>query len=93
MMKLQKRIQHGQVIPFFYGIAWKDWVSNEAVCYPVPVNMLVAVSRSFFIWMKHGFLTRACDGREAFNQGMVEGLRMAEKNDQARNDRRKRGRY
>jgi len=38
----EKHIREGEEIPRFYGVAFHDFVRHEYVCYPIPLNKIVA---------------------------------------------------
>lgn len=46
---LQKYISAGQTYPKWYGVAWIDYCANRAVCYPIPLNILIRAGR--FLWL------------------------------------------
>ncbi len=52
MISFKRRmVQEGGVIPKWYGIAHYDWQTSEAVCYRIPLNVLVTwyrIVRMFF---------------------------------------------
>lgn len=53
---MKKIIENGTIIPKGYGIAYYSPITNHAICYPIPINILVALGRKIWIWFmwKHG---------------------------------------
>ncbi len=72
-MKIVKEIHRGQIIPAFYGIAWMEYTVDRYVCLPIPLNIIAAISRSVYIWLRHGYKPIAIDPRDAYNQGIKFG--------------------
>lgn len=44
-MTIRKYCYQGVEIPRWYGVAWRDYLCNQVVCYPVGLNWLAAVVR------------------------------------------------
>lgn len=72
-VKIAKTITEGQLLPAWYGIAWRDFYRNTAVCYPVPLNLIAAVGRAAGMFAKHGARTVHSDPRAAYDQGFKAG--------------------
>ena len=51
----RKRISEGDDIPKGYGIAWVDFLSMEAVCYPMGLNFMARWFRDAKYWIKDPF--------------------------------------
>lgn len=49
---IKKRISEGAIIPKWYGIAYYDWQTDYAVCYPIPFNLLVTLYRIVRMFFK-----------------------------------------
>ena len=48
-----QEVHAGAMLPRFWGVAyWRDY-DDIAVCYPVPINLLVGWSRKAYVWMRH----------------------------------------
>jgi hypothetical protein len=48
------RLTRGQCLPFPYGVAWIDYLRDEAICYWVPFNIIArAVREIWFRLSKH----------------------------------------
>lgn len=69
----QKRVREGCIIPSFYGVAWDEWHKREAVCFPIPLNLIFAFFRAVWIWMRHGWKTCPFNPRDAYAQGYRDG--------------------
>lgn len=74
-MKIVKRINKGEMLPPFYGVAWQDWYGDVAVCLPVPLNLIAAIGRSIWIFMRHGHRHVPMSPRDAYYQGKNDALR------------------
>jgi hypothetical protein len=63
------------VIPRGYGVAYRAWDRDGAVCYPIPLNWLVRWARGAMIWLR--FPERAtryeAANRAAYDRGYVAG--------------------
>lgn len=64
------RIRDGQVIPKWYGLAWVEWESNEAVCMPLGLNLLAALTRSALATIRHAGTAVRRNPRDAYAQGL-----------------------
>lgn len=42
---INKRVNQGELIPGWYGVAWVDYERMQAVCYPIPLNIIIAIMR------------------------------------------------
>lgn len=51
-MIMQKRVPACERYPRGYGLAWVDWLTNEGVCYPIPLNWLLCLGRKLLILLK-----------------------------------------
>lgn len=51
---IAKRIDEGCEYPTGYGFAYRDWMRNQAVCYPVGLNWLAGVIHEAWIRLSHG---------------------------------------
>ena len=51
---LRKTVEEGEWRPAWYGVAYFDYATNYAVCYPIPLNIVVRVYRIvqyFLLWL------------------------------------------
>ena len=70
---LIKKIDQGEILPRFYGVAWIDWYRDQAVCLPLGLNLLAGCARNLFYSIKNaGRLVRA-NPRDAYEQGLRDG--------------------
>ena len=74
-MKIAKEVRKGEVIPEWYGVAWVRWEVDEAICYPMPLNLLIAAARAIAIWMRYGYRAVPYNARDAYAQGLRDGKR------------------
>lgn len=54
-LRLEKR--YWDVIPWWYGVAYYPWDRDVVVCYPVPLNFIIGVTRAFWFWMMRGWVS------------------------------------
>jgi len=52
-MKLTRRIDQGEVIPKWYGVAYEDWLQCQAVCAVVPLNLVIRLGFAIWIFFKY----------------------------------------
>lgn len=73
---LVRKATPGYELPRGYGVAWVRWNTCEAVCMPVPLNVLAGLLRAAWAWMKspRGIIER---GEDAYRQGRADGYREA----------------
>lgn len=76
-MSFIKHIHENEVIPNWYGVAWRDWISGRMVCMPVPFNMVAGLARACYVFVRYGYLTVPANPRDAYMQGLREGERKA----------------
>jgi hypothetical protein len=71
---LVRVVAQGFRLPRGFGIAWVRWDTGDAVCMPVPLNVLAAAGRRAWAWVE---FPRCLfhDPRQAFLQGYAMGLR------------------
>jgi len=76
---LKKKVFFGQEMPKFYGIAYYNHAACYAICYPIPINILVRFWREK-IWLriKYGFFKSGFD--KAYRQGYEDGWHAGVKN-------------
>lgn len=79
-LHIVKRISEGQLLPPFYGVAWVVWYSNEAICLPVPLNLIAALAREAWLFCKHGWRPMHRSPRAAYDQGRIDGAAKANPN-------------
>jgi hypothetical protein len=72
-VQIVKRIRPAEMLPAFYGIAWRDWLRDEAICLPVPLNVLARLARAGWVWLRVGGLDVPLNSRDAYEQGLRDG--------------------
>lgn len=72
-MKFLVRLQEGELIPPFHGVAWVEFMSNRAVCLPIPLNVVAGSLRSIWFWLRGGWRPVPVNPRDAFREGYVIG--------------------
>lgn len=87
---LQKRVDEGYMLPKGYGLAWEDYATGSAICYPIPLNILLSWCRVVFIWALMCRKTRSIlrDFRNieaAYDRGYQDALFDVQIRDQLRN--------
>lgn len=50
--KIRMIIGENDILPYTHGIAYWRESAMEAVCYPIPFNLIVGWSRAAWIWMR-----------------------------------------
>jgi hypothetical protein len=75
-MSFVKRISQGQIIPAWYGVAWKDWQRDQTVCLPLGLNLLASMCRGLYFTLKLGAREIVMDPRAAYAQGLRDGKRL-----------------
>ena len=45
---MRREVSEAAIVPFGYGVAYWRWDRPVAVCYPVPINVLVSLARRFW---------------------------------------------
>lgn len=70
---IAKRLEQGQILPAWYGVAWIEWDSGRAVCLPVGLNIVAGAARQAWNWVRHGWRPVRLDPREAYAQGVRDG--------------------
>jgi len=48
---MKKIIDEGMRIPKGYGIAWRDFARDQAICYPIGLNQIVRWARKVYFWI------------------------------------------
>src|SRR5258708_6761486 len=54
MIFSQRRLYEGDVIPWFYGVAWRNFTSNTFTCYIMPFNWVFRWCRDFYWFLAQG---------------------------------------
>jgi hypothetical protein len=77
-MKMIKEIHRGMCIPAWYGVAWVIYEADITICMPIPLNLIAAFMRAFWLWMRWGYRSVPVDPRDAYRQGFKDGSREGE---------------
>lgn len=70
---MRKEIEHGVIIPAWYGVAWYEMQRDAVICYPIPFNIIAASIRGIYHWIRHGYKPVCFNPREAYAQGFRDG--------------------
>ena len=57
-LEMKKIIDGGMQIPKGYGIAWRDFARDQAICYPLILNLIFRWIREIYFWIcvpKHNY--------------------------------------
>ena len=44
-IRLSRFVPYGEIIPWGYGVAWRAFDRDGAICYPIPLNLVVRLAR------------------------------------------------
>lgn len=66
------KIKSGSQIPAWYGLAWIDVCTLEAVCFPLGLNVLARMARGAYIALRFGGMAVPSEPRAAYAKGRVE---------------------
>lgn len=69
-MTIVRVVHQGEVLPKYYGIAWTDWRSRDAYCLPVGLNLIAAMLRGGYLWLRTAPYEVPLDPRAAFEAGL-----------------------
>jgi hypothetical protein len=62
-MTLRRLIWQGERYPRGYGMAWLDYQRNAAVCYPIPLNVVMRAVYLAWVWAMCPFGVRPFEHR------------------------------
>lgn len=79
---LVKRINEGERIPHMYGIAWRSYITRQAVCLPLGLNVVAGLVRDCYHgiaqgWKPSAYVTiKDADKRAtaAYSEGFTAGV-------------------
>ena len=74
---MQKIAYDGEMIPRFYGIAWREWNTYHRICYPIPFHLIIGFCR--FIYIRISIFTFPNDYLEAYRRGYRDGMKEGHK--------------
>jgi hypothetical protein len=69
-MKLLIKVPQGGLLPKYYGVAWADWRSRDAYCLPIGLNLIGAMVRAAYLWLRTAVYEVPLDPRAAFEAGL-----------------------
>lgn len=74
-----KEITAGVMLPPGYGIGWRLWSHDAAICFPIPFNFIFGWGRTFWLRMRQGPNERMLTNlyKDAFELGRTSGLLQA----------------
>jgi hypothetical protein len=73
--KLIKTVREGECLPPWYGVVYIEWYRNQRVCLPVPLNVIVRMGRSIWLFLVYGSDEVRVNPRDAYHQGRVDGVK------------------
>jgi len=82
---VKKFIREGEAFPRWYGIAYREVHRLGAICYPIPLNLIVSVWHHFYQWLIAGQWDWKTEHdticEECFNRGKREAERIQKLNE------------
>ena len=51
---IKRKVRAGHQYPSWYGVAWFDLKTMEAVCYPIPLNIICRWLRDIYLLLARG---------------------------------------
>lgn len=72
------RIKENEIIPRWYGVAWRDFWLGEAVVLPIGIHWIAGVARHVWWEFRRGYRGEPSiehDVREAYQRGYEQGRR------------------
>ncbi len=72
-MKIIKKVGRGMEVPPYYGVVERDYTSDQTICAPVPLNLILAWARYVWSRLRFGHETVLCDFHLAYAQGFKKG--------------------
>lgn len=70
-------VESGRMMRPFHGIAYYDYETDRRVTAIVPLNWVIAISRATWAFLLYGSRSVADSPRDAYRQGLKDGLRKA----------------
>ena len=72
---MKRTLQQGERSAPWHGAAYYDHMHRRWVTYPIPLNLIVAVVRRTYLWMRCPPWLNSNDSRDAYRQGYLDGRR------------------
>ena len=71
----QKRISEGEIIPRWYGLAYREDFDSYSVFYPIPINIIIRICREIYYWIVYGIFKSKWERklRTAYMEGYKKG--------------------
>ena len=66
------QVVEGERLPSWYGFAYRNYCADHAICFPIPINLIVRWSRDFK-WLLKRHKADALE--DAYIRGFLEGRR------------------
>ncbi|OEZ90695.1 hypothetical protein [Duganella phyllosphaerae] len=75
---LVRVVAEGQLIPAGFGVAAVNWKTGDALCLPIPLNLVAASARRAWYLVKapHALVV---DPRQAYDKGYRAGVRAGQR--------------
>lgn len=73
-MIVAKEASAYEMVPRGYGCAWRNYRSETVMCYPIPLNLVMAVLHRAWYWLilPKGLVVRRSDYERGFRNGKRE---------------------
>lgn len=65
-MKVLKRIEQGELIPAWHGVAYFDFASLKCVVAPLPLNIVIGLARAAYTTLRFAHRAVADSQRAAY---------------------------
>jgi hypothetical protein len=72
-VSIVKRVSAVNMMPAWYGLAWKEWHSNQSICLPIGMNTIAAVVRNLYYTIRFAGYRVSENPRDAHAQGRRDG--------------------
>ena len=72
------RLGEGFIVPRFYGVAWTDYMRRQAICLPIPLNVIAGYARGVWFWLKYDYRPPNSSACDAYAQGFRHGRKAVE---------------
>lgn len=73
----RQELHPGIMLPPFYGVAYRDYMKDRFIAYPVPFHIIIGLSRYFYSNIRWCWKYIAFSPHDAYNQGWGNGYRAA----------------
>ena len=77
MRKAMYEIQEGERLPRGYGVAYYDVARYQAICYPIPFNLLIKALREIYYRVASPSISeREKQVARAYQKGLLRGWKL-----------------